>query len=113
MKYLKQIAYVLLLIGGINWGIYGVSGYDVVEVLFGQIPMIANLVYVLVGLSSFYIILSRLTLCGCNKTCACSCADSKCDCSCDCPCSEKPVSSDAPAASSVESTKTPTTEEKN
>jgi uncharacterized membrane protein YuzA (DUF378 family) len=88
MKYLKQIAYVLLLIGGINWGVYGVSGYDVVEVLFGQIPMIANLIYVFVGLSAFYMIISRFTFCECktcdSKTCAtssnstCSCTDSSC-----------------------------------
>lgn len=88
MKYLKQIAYVLLLIGGINWGVYGVSGYNVVDVLLGQIPMIANLVYVFVGLSALYIILSRFTLCDCktcdSKTCAtssnstCSCSDSSC-----------------------------------
>lgn len=81
MKYLKQIAYVLLLIGGINWGVYGVSGYDVVEVLFGQIPMIANLVYVLVGLSAVYIILNKYALCGCG-TCACKEAEHSCCNSC-------------------------------
>jgi uncharacterized membrane protein YuzA (DUF378 family) len=77
MKYLKQIAYIVLLIGGINWGVYGVSGYDVVDVLLGNIPVIANIVYALVGLSAFYIILNRFTLCECKT---CSSVDSTCSC---------------------------------
>lgn len=107
MKYLKQIAYVLLLVGGINWGVYGVSGYDVVGVLFGQIPMIANLVYVLVGLSALYIILSRFTLCECKK-CACACADSKCTC----PCSDSMSVSGASSKKPVENTTCPVEENK-
>lgn len=74
MKYLKQIAYVLLIIGGINWGVYGVSGYDLVHVLLGGIPMLANIIYVLVGLSAVYILLNRYVLCGCCH----SCSDSNC-----------------------------------
>jgi uncharacterized membrane protein YuzA (DUF378 family) len=79
MKYLKQIAYVLLLIGGINWGVYGVSGYDVVDVLLGNIPMIANIVYVLVGLSAVYILLQRYSMCSCSQGCACSHSTCACD----------------------------------
>lgn len=70
MKYLKNIAFVLLLIGGLNWGVYGVSGYDLVNVLLGSIPMLANVVYVLVGLSALYIIIARFALCSCD--CCCS-----------------------------------------
>jgi uncharacterized membrane protein YuzA (DUF378 family) len=81
MKYIKQIAYILLLIGGIIWGVYGVSGYNLVDVILGGIPMIANIVYVLVGLSSVYIILNKYALCGCG-TCACKQAESVCCNSC-------------------------------
>jgi len=73
MKYLKQIAYVLLIIGGLNWGVYGVSGYDLVDVLLGSIPMIANIVYVLVGLSALYVILNRFSLCSCGDCTSCAC----------------------------------------
>lgn len=74
MKYLKQITYVLLLIGGINWGVYGLSGYDVVNILLGSIPMIANIVYVLVGLSAVYILLNKYGLCACeHRECSNGC----------------------------------------
>jgi uncharacterized membrane protein YuzA (DUF378 family) len=84
MKYLKQIAYVLLIIGGINWGVYGVSGYDIVNIIFGSIPVIANIIYVLVGLSAVYILLNRYVLCDCKKS---SCSDSCCK---DAVCEVKP-----------------------
>lgn len=71
MKYLKQIAYVLLLIGGLNWGVYGIARYDVVDAIFGQIPMIAGIIYVLVGLSAVYIIINRYILCTCHKESCC------------------------------------------
>jgi uncharacterized membrane protein YuzA (DUF378 family) len=66
MKYIKQTAYILLIIGGLNWGVYGVSGRDLVDVLFGSIPMIAGIIYVLVGLSALYIILNRFSFCTCS-----------------------------------------------
>jgi uncharacterized membrane protein YuzA (DUF378 family) len=71
MKYLKHIAFILLLIGGLNWGIYGLAGFDLVEVLFGGVPVIARLVYVLVGLSAVYIILNKYVLCGGSGRCEC------------------------------------------
>ncbi len=74
MKILKKIAYVLLIIGGLNWGIYGLSGYDLVHVLFNSVPMIAALVYVLVGISAVYILVCRLTLCSSCKS------DDECEC---------------------------------
>lgn len=79
MKYLKQIAYVLLLVGGLNWGLYGVSGYDLVKIIFGSIPMIANIIYVLVGLSALYLIFSRFRLCVCTK---CECSSNTCCSTC-------------------------------
>lgn len=74
MKYLKQIAYVLLLIGGLNWGLYGIARYDLINILFGSVPMIAGILYVLVGLSAVYIIINRYILCDCHKH---SCCDKK------------------------------------
>lgn len=80
MKYLKQIAYVLLLIGGLNWGVYGISGYNVVDGLLGSVPMFENIVYLLVGISALYIILNRFVFCSCTS---CSCSGDTC-CSSDC-----------------------------
>ncbi len=77
MKYLKQSAHIIVLIGGLNWGVYGVSGYNVIEVLLGGIPMIANIVYVLVGLSALYMLIQKYATCSCSKSCVC---DTSCAC---------------------------------
>ena len=53
---LDWIALVLLIIGGLNWGLVGLFKYDLVESLLGFMPIIQNIVYVLVGLSALYMI---------------------------------------------------------
>lgn len=53
MKKIDVIAAVLLVIGGLNWGLFGLFGVDLVATLFGTSP-VATLVYTLVGLSAIY-----------------------------------------------------------
>lgn len=50
------IALILLIIGGINWGLVGIGVGDLVELIFGSIPILATIVYVLVGLAALYTI---------------------------------------------------------
>ncbi len=50
------IALVLLIIGGLNWGLVGLFELDLVELILGSIPILATIVYVLVGLSALYTI---------------------------------------------------------
>ena len=52
---LDWIALVLVIIGGLNWGIYGIWGKDLVNVIFGA-STISTVVYILVGLSALYLI---------------------------------------------------------
>ncbi|HSK48466.1 MAG TPA: DUF378 domain-containing protein [Coriobacteriia bacterium] len=53
---LDWIALTLLIIGGINWGLIGLFGFDLVATLFGgQTVLISRIVYVLVGLSAVYV----------------------------------------------------------
>jgi uncharacterized surface protein with fasciclin (FAS1) repeats len=54
MKKLDVIAAVLLVIGGLNWGLIGIGGPDLVAMLFGQASAISRLVYGLVGLSAVW-----------------------------------------------------------
>ena len=56
MNTLDWIAYVLVIIGGLNWGLVGLFGLDLVELIFGAIPVLQNIVYILVGLSALYLI---------------------------------------------------------
>jgi uncharacterized membrane protein YuzA (DUF378 family) len=53
MKRLDVLAAVLLVIGGVNWGLVGVFGFDLVAALFGG-SALSNLVYTVVGLSALY-----------------------------------------------------------
>lgn len=53
------IAFVLLAIGGINWGLVGLFNYDLVASLFGAGSVVANIIYVLVGLSALWLIVMK------------------------------------------------------
>jgi len=48
------IAFVLLLIGGVNWGLIGLFNFDLVSAIFGTMSTISRVVYVLVGVSAIY-----------------------------------------------------------
>jgi len=54
MKKLDVIAAVLLVIGGINWGLVGALNLDLVATLFGTMSPVSRLVYILVGLAAVY-----------------------------------------------------------
>lgn len=55
-KCLDYIALILVIIGGINWGLIGFLKFDLVAFLFGQMTWISRIVYALVGLSALYTI---------------------------------------------------------
>jgi uncharacterized membrane protein YuzA (DUF378 family) len=50
------IAIVLVIVGGLNWGLVGFFNFDLVAKIFGAWPMIVRVVYSLVGLSAVYMI---------------------------------------------------------
>jgi hypothetical protein len=52
---LGLIALVLVIIGGLNWGLVGFFGFNLVTALFGTVSMLSNIVYDLVGLSALYL----------------------------------------------------------
>ena len=56
MNALDWIAFVLVIVGAINWGLVGLFKLDLVQLLVGSIPIVATIVYVLVGLSGLYMI---------------------------------------------------------
>lgn len=49
-------AMTLVIIGGLNWGLVGAFGFNLVEALFGAIPFLVSLIYVLVGLAAVYMV---------------------------------------------------------
>lgn len=54
MKLVHGIAFALVIIGGLNWGLTA-FGYNLLSMLVGSWPVIEQAVYILVGLSAVYI----------------------------------------------------------
>lgn len=55
MKSLDVIIAILLVVGGLNWGLVGLFQFDLVAALFGgQSTAFSRIVYILVGLSAVY-----------------------------------------------------------
>ena len=63
MKALHMVAYILLFVGGLNWGLIGLFNYNLVMALLGGWPAVEMLVYVLVGLSAVYIAVTHKSDC--------------------------------------------------
>lgn len=61
MYYFSKIALWLLIIGGINWGLVGIFGFDLVVTLFGVSTILSRIVYILVGLSAILLAYYELT----------------------------------------------------
>ncbi len=60
---LHKIAYILLVIGGLNWLLVGLVGWDVGQLFGGMGATISRIIYVLVGLSAISEIFSHKSRC--------------------------------------------------
>ncbi|MEP7167138.1 MAG: DUF378 domain-containing protein [Candidatus Woesebacteria bacterium] len=56
MSTVHIVAFVLVIVGGINWGLLGMFGYNMVHMILWMYPMLEQIVYILVGLSAFYLL---------------------------------------------------------
>lgn len=63
MNILKYTAYVLTIIGAINWGLVGLFGFDLIAAIFGEMTLISRILYSVVGLSG---IVTALTMHQCE-----------------------------------------------
>jgi uncharacterized protein len=54
------IAFVLVVIGGLNWGLVGIFNFDLVAAIFGNMSVIARIVYILVALGAIFMIVKPL-----------------------------------------------------
>ena len=61
-----MIAFILLVVGGLNWGLTAL-GWNVVNMILGSWPQLEMIVYILVGLSAVYIAIMHPKEC---KVCA-------------------------------------------
>jgi len=58
---LYTLCLVLVVIGGLNWGLVGLFNYDLVAMIFGNMSFLSRLVYDLVGLSAVYVLIPLLS----------------------------------------------------
>jgi uncharacterized membrane protein YuzA (DUF378 family) len=54
MRAVTTITLVLLIVGGLNWGLVGLFGFDLVAAIFGEMSLLSRAVYSLVGLSALW-----------------------------------------------------------
>jgi len=55
VKALRMVALILLIVGGLNWGLVALADMNLVTTILGDGTMLANAVYVLVALSAVYV----------------------------------------------------------
>ncbi|MFA5250689.1 MAG: DUF378 domain-containing protein [Parachlamydiales bacterium] len=66
MKKIDLLALILLVVGGLNWGLWGLFDFNIVDYVFGNL-WIANLIYFLIGVSAVYFVITWKTLIGCVR----------------------------------------------
>jgi uncharacterized membrane protein YuzA (DUF378 family) len=54
MKVFDIVTGIIMVIGGINWGLVALFDFDLVAALFGTMTPVTKAVYILVALSSLY-----------------------------------------------------------
>ena len=57
MKIADLIPATLLFVGGVNWGLMGIFGFDLVASVFGNMSLVSRILYTLVGISALYEVL--------------------------------------------------------
>jgi uncharacterized membrane protein YuzA (DUF378 family) len=60
MTILQTVAWILVIVGGVNWGLVGALNLDLVATLFGDMTPLTRIVYGLVGLASVYLLITAM-----------------------------------------------------
>ncbi|QSH41048.1 DUF378 domain-containing protein [Lentisphaerota bacterium ZTH] len=55
MKFVRLIAVILLIIGGLNWGLVGIFNFDLVATIFGTMSVLSRIVYIVVAISAIIV----------------------------------------------------------
>ena len=58
-KFVDGTIFVLVVVGGLAWGLIGAFDYNVVEHVFGAVPVLIRVLYVFVGLSALVMVFKR------------------------------------------------------
>ena len=74
---LCKIAVILLIIGGLNWGLVGLFHYDLVAVIFGAGTIVTRAIYDIIGVAALLKLVCMIKKCCCNGSCSCGCDTKK------------------------------------
>lgn len=59
---LNWLALVLVIVGGLNWGLIGLFEFNLVDALFGGAPWLVRAIYTIVGLAAGYMVYYAATV---------------------------------------------------
>lgn len=57
------MALIVLMVGGLNWGLIGLFDFNLVAAIFGDMTRLSRIIYSLVGLATLYTIFEGLLTC--------------------------------------------------
>ncbi|QSX07046.1 DUF378 domain-containing protein [Sedimentibacter sp. zth1] len=58
MRLITALASILIVIGALNWGLYGLFGIDLIDKFFGgKNKLVGRILYILIGLAGIYSLL--------------------------------------------------------
>lgn len=52
LKGLDWLALILVIVGGLNWGLVGLFNFNLVAAIFGELSALSRIIYTLVGLAA-------------------------------------------------------------
>ena len=61
---IHSIAWILVIVGALNWGLVGIADLNVVSTIFGSWPMVLRVVYILVGAAGVLMLIPNKKCCG-------------------------------------------------
>lgn len=68
-KFFDTLAFILVIVGALNWGLVGLFHFDLVATLFGAGSLLSRIVYIVVGLSGLWMIYAGMCWCKGNRSC--------------------------------------------
>lgn len=57
LNFLDWICMILIVIGGLNWLLWGIFGFNLVAAVFGAFSIISRIIYILVGVAALYVVI--------------------------------------------------------
>lgn len=50
------LAIILVIVGGLNWGLVGLFNFNLVTYIFASQPLVERIIYIVVGLAAIYLL---------------------------------------------------------